>query len=108
MDRETEELKHESVPLSMGKLIQQGRQAKGMSQKDLATVSWIFRFLLFNTYSTKISNIVYIKFNFNHSLNSNLMWSFNKLNNDFSANATNIIYILVIYENILVLKMCHN
>ncbi|XP_044732701.1 endothelial differentiation-related factor 1 homolog [Chrysoperla carnea] len=37
LDRETEELKHESVPLSMGKLIQQGRQAKGMSQKDLAT-----------------------------------------------------------------------
>lgn len=38
LDRETEELKHEKVPLDLGKLIQQGRQAKGMSQKDLATV----------------------------------------------------------------------
>lgn len=38
LDRETEELKHDKVPLDLGKLIQQGRQAKGMSQKDLATV----------------------------------------------------------------------
>lgn len=38
LDRETEELKHETVPLDLGKLIQQGRQAKGWSQKDLATV----------------------------------------------------------------------
>ncbi|KAJ8941180.1 hypothetical protein NQ314_010479 [Rhamnusium bicolor] len=37
LDRETEELKHETIPLDMGKLIQQGRQAKGLSQKDLAT-----------------------------------------------------------------------
>ncbi|KAL7307933.1 endothelial differentiation-related factor 1 homolog [Trichogramma pretiosum] len=37
LDRETEELKHETVSLDLGKLIQQGRQAKGMSQKDLAT-----------------------------------------------------------------------
>ncbi|CAG9764665.1 unnamed protein product [Ceutorhynchus assimilis] len=37
LDRETEELKHESIPLDVGKLIQQGRQGKGMSQKDLAT-----------------------------------------------------------------------
>ncbi|XP_023017371.1 multiprotein bridging factor 1 [Leptinotarsa decemlineata] len=37
LDRETEELKHDTVPLDMGKLIQQGRQAKGLSQKDLAT-----------------------------------------------------------------------
>lgn len=39
LDRETEELRHERVSLDLGKLIQQGRQAKGMSQKDLATVS---------------------------------------------------------------------
>lgn len=39
LDRETEELKHDQVPLEVGKLIMQGRQAKGMSQKDLATVS---------------------------------------------------------------------
>lgn len=39
LDRETEELKHNKVPLDLGKLIQQGRQAKGWSQKDLATVS---------------------------------------------------------------------
>ncbi|KAK0082020.1 hypothetical protein PV325_011224 [Microctonus aethiopoides] len=37
LDRETEELKHETVPLDLGKLIQQGRQNKGLSQKDLAT-----------------------------------------------------------------------
>jgi len=37
LDRETEELKHAQVPLEVGKLIMQGRQSKGMSQKDLAT-----------------------------------------------------------------------
>lgn len=39
LDRETEELRHEKVPLEVGKIIMQGRQAKGLSQKDLATVS---------------------------------------------------------------------
>jgi len=38
LDRETEELKHDKIPLDLGRLIQQGRQAKGWSQKDLATV----------------------------------------------------------------------
>lgn len=38
LDRETEELHHEKVGLDIGKLIQQARQAKGMTQKDLATV----------------------------------------------------------------------
>ncbi|CAH0545695.1 unnamed protein product [Brassicogethes aeneus] len=37
LDRETEELRHDAIPLDMGKLIQQGRQAKGLTQKDLAT-----------------------------------------------------------------------
>nr|ACO15318.1 Endothelial differentiation-related factor 1 [Caligus clemensi] len=37
LDAEVEELRHEKVPLSIGKLIQQGRQAKGLTQKDLAT-----------------------------------------------------------------------
>ncbi|KYQ59415.1 Endothelial differentiation-related factor 1 like protein [Trachymyrmex zeteki] len=37
LDRETEELKHDQIPLELGKLIQQGRQNKGLSQKDLAT-----------------------------------------------------------------------
>ncbi|XP_050301803.1 endothelial differentiation-related factor 1 homolog [Anthonomus grandis grandis] len=37
LDRETEELKHESISLDVGKLIQQGRQSKGWSQKELAT-----------------------------------------------------------------------
>lgn len=41
LDRETEELKHERVSLDLGKLIQQGRQSKGLSQKELATVSLI-------------------------------------------------------------------
>lgn len=37
LDRETEELKHDTIPLEVGKIIQQGRQAKGISQKELAT-----------------------------------------------------------------------
>ncbi|XP_055843605.1 endothelial differentiation-related factor 1 homolog [Episyrphus balteatus] len=37
LDRETEELKHDKIPLDVGKIIQQGRNAKGLSQKDLAT-----------------------------------------------------------------------
>lgn len=39
LDRETEELHHERVPLEVGKVIQQGRQERGLTQKDLATVS---------------------------------------------------------------------
>ena len=42
LDRETEELKHSKISLDVGKIIQQGRQAKGLSQKDLATVRYIF------------------------------------------------------------------
>ncbi|XP_076353014.1 multiprotein bridging factor 1 isoform X3 [Tachypleus tridentatus] len=37
LDRETEELHHETVGLDVGKLIQQGRQNKGLTQKELAT-----------------------------------------------------------------------
>ncbi|XP_070499761.1 endothelial differentiation-related factor 1 homolog [Chironomus tepperi] len=37
LDRETEELKHKAIDVSVARLIQQGRQAKGLSQKDLAT-----------------------------------------------------------------------
>ncbi|KAJ9586067.1 hypothetical protein L9F63_020264 [Diploptera punctata] len=37
LDRETEELKHEKVSLDLGRLIQQGRQSRGWSQKELAT-----------------------------------------------------------------------
>ena len=37
LDRETEELKHDKVSMDVGRLIQKGRQAKGWSQKDLAT-----------------------------------------------------------------------
>jgi len=37
LDRETEELHHETIGLDVGRLIQQGRQAKGWTQKDLAT-----------------------------------------------------------------------
>uniref|UniRef100_A0A8D0BZR6 Endothelial differentiation related factor 1 n=1 Tax=Salvator merianae TaxID=96440 RepID=A0A8D0BZR6_SALMN len=37
LDRETEELHHDRVPLEVGKVIQQGRQSKGFTQKDLAT-----------------------------------------------------------------------
>ncbi|XP_023665280.1 endothelial differentiation-related factor 1 isoform X2 [Paramormyrops kingsleyae] len=38
LDRETEELHHERVTLEVGKVIQQGRQDKGLTQKDLATI----------------------------------------------------------------------
>lgn len=37
LDQETDELKHSKVPMDVGKLIQKGRQAKEMTQKDLAT-----------------------------------------------------------------------
>jgi len=37
LDQETEELAHKKVDMNVGKLIAQGRQAKEMSQKDLAT-----------------------------------------------------------------------
>lgn len=39
LDRETEELHHDRVTLEVGKVIQKGRQDKGLTQKDLATVS---------------------------------------------------------------------
>ena len=42
LDRETEELHHSTIDLSVSKLIQQGRQAKGYTQKELATVSSAF------------------------------------------------------------------
>ncbi|XP_037082668.1 endothelial differentiation-related factor 1 homolog [Pollicipes pollicipes] len=37
LDQEHDELKHSKVSLDVGKLIQQGRQAKNLSQKELAT-----------------------------------------------------------------------
>lgn len=37
LDAETEELKHKTVDLSVGKAIQKGRQQKEMTQKELAT-----------------------------------------------------------------------
>lgn len=37
LDRETEELQHQRVSLEVGKVIQQGRQNQGLTQKDLAT-----------------------------------------------------------------------
>lgn len=37
LDRETEELHHDKVGLDVSRLIQQGRQAKGLTQKELST-----------------------------------------------------------------------
>jgi len=37
LDNETENVKHKTVPHNVGKAIMAGRQAKGMTQKDLAT-----------------------------------------------------------------------
>lgn len=45
LDRETEELKHDKIHHDVGKLIQDGRNAKGMKQSELAAVS-IFQFNL--------------------------------------------------------------
>ncbi|VDK63260.1 unnamed protein product [Cylicostephanus goldi] len=41
LDEETEELHHERVSLSLGKAMQQARQAKEWTQKDLSTVSHV-------------------------------------------------------------------
>lgn len=41
LDRETDELRHKKIPVEIGRIIQQGRNAKGLTQKDLATVSSI-------------------------------------------------------------------
>lgn len=48
LDRESEELKHDKISLDVGKIIQQGRQSKGLSQKDLATVSGFMNFFFDN------------------------------------------------------------
>jgi len=37
LDQETEELRHKTVDLSVGKAIQKGRQQKELTQKELAT-----------------------------------------------------------------------
>ncbi|KAJ8286814.1 hypothetical protein GJAV_G00043570 [Gymnothorax javanicus] len=37
LDEETEELHHDKVSLEVGRVIQQGRQNKSLTQKDLAT-----------------------------------------------------------------------
>ncbi|GFU76718.1 endothelial differentiation-related factor 1 homolog [Trichonephila clavipes] len=37
LDRETEELHHETISMDVGRLIQQGRSSKNLTQKDLAT-----------------------------------------------------------------------
>lgn len=59
LDRETEELKHDHVPLELGKLIQQARQGKNLSQKDLASVS-IMRFA--TTWCVYVNFIEHINF----------------------------------------------
>lgn len=38
LDRETEELKHDKIPLEVGKIIQEGRKSKGLKQSELAAV----------------------------------------------------------------------
>jgi hypothetical protein len=42
LDNETEELKHDRLDLSVGKVIQQARTAKGLTQIELARVSFFF------------------------------------------------------------------
>ena len=38
LDRETEELKHEKIDLQLSKVIQQARNAKGLTQVEFARV----------------------------------------------------------------------
>lgn len=38
LDQESEELKHANISMDVAKLIMKGRQDKGLTQKDLATV----------------------------------------------------------------------
>ena len=45
LDRETEELKHQTVSMDVGKLIQQGRQAKVMSQIFESSISILLKTL---------------------------------------------------------------
>ncbi len=40
LDQETEELRHEKLDLSVGKIIQQARAAKGLTQIELARVKF--------------------------------------------------------------------
>ena len=48
LDNETEELKHNKLDLSVGKVIQQARTAKGLTQVELARVcSTLIDFLIF-------------------------------------------------------------
>ena len=43
LDRETEELRHDKLDLCVGKIIQQARNAKGLTQIELARVIiWFF------------------------------------------------------------------
>ncbi len=46
LDGETEDLHHDTIGLDVGRLIQQGRQAKEWGQKDLAQVREILFFCL--------------------------------------------------------------
>ena len=47
LDRETDELHHDTIGLDVGRLIQQYRQKKEFSQKDLATVRIVIYLVLF-------------------------------------------------------------
>ncbi len=44
LDRETEELHHDKIGMDVGKLIQQGRSEKKLTQKELATVRAVVMF----------------------------------------------------------------
>ena len=55
---ETEELHHEAVGLDVGRLIQQGRQAKNLTQKDLATVIKIFFIIFIASQNEDLTNFL--------------------------------------------------
>ena len=44
LDQETEELKHAKLDLEVGKIIQQARNAKGITQVELARVNFFYFF----------------------------------------------------------------
>lgn len=51
LERETDEYRHSTIPLEIGKLIKDGRMAKGLKQSDLAAVSISIYKILFCLHS---------------------------------------------------------
>ncbi len=62
LDRETEELHHDKIGLDVGKLVQQGRSEKKMTQKELATVICVHLFSGFSIHFSVKKKIFRLKY----------------------------------------------